>query len=166
MTQLVPLRALVLGVMLALLLLPAATAQESGTVNDPDVTPPQIILKTQKAPVFPPAAKAARFSGIVTIEVTVGTDGKIKDLSILDCSHKNVGFEEASLEAVKNWRFDPAMNGEEAVEYTTRFRLNFRGPGTGVTATPYVTAGAVPDPKSPNAPDGSRQPSSPRRPND
>ena len=34
--------------------------------------PPQIILNTQKVPVYPPAAQAGRFGGSVMVEAAVG----------------------------------------------------------------------------------------------
>jgi TonB family protein len=103
-----------------------------------DLVPPQIILKTQKSPEFPPAALAARFTGTVTLRVTVQPDGQVGDVDIVHCTRPKVGFEDASIAAVKQWRFEPATNAGEPVEYTTQFRLNFRNPKAG---SAYVTAG-------------------------
>jgi len=110
-------------------------------VEPQDVQPPQIILGTQKAPIFPPAALAARFSGEVTVRVTVGVDGTVGDAEALEWNHPNVGFEKAAVDAVEEWRFEPAMKGSEPVEYTTSFRLNFY---SATRRGSYVTASGVP----------------------
>jgi TonB family protein len=119
---------------------PAAPAGES----DVDVVPPQIILKTQKAPEFPPAAFEARFSGEVAVEFTVLADGTVdEDVRVLECTHKKVGFEEATIAAIRQWRFRPATKDGQPVEYTKSYRLTFHGSGTGAEIGPYVTAGAA-----------------------
>jgi len=98
---------------------------------------PQIILKTQEPPVFPPAAKAARFSGSVMVEAVVLKDGKVGDVKVLDCTRPKVGFEQASIDAVKKWRFEPGTKAGEPVEYVLKFRMNFSGAGE----VPRVSAG-------------------------
>ena len=151
---------LLLGTFVAL---PASTAQEpvqgaatTQAVND-GLVPPQIVLETQKAPVYPPAAQAARFSGVVTLNFTILRDGSVGDVKVLECTHPNVGFEKASIKAVKKWRFDPATKDGEPVDYARTFRLTFRRAGPGGNA--YVTgqigssgatpaAGASPQPSS------------------
>ena len=118
----------------------AAVAQDSGQdAEAADVTPPQVILQTQKPPVFPPAALAARLSGVVSLKVAVLKDGSVGKIEVVDCSHPKVGFEQAAVEAVKKWRFDPGMREDEAVDYDLSFRLNFRGGGPG--EQPHVSTG-------------------------
>jgi len=121
---------------------PAERPTPAPEETDPDVTPPQIIIKTQKAPVYPPAALAARFSGTVMLSVTVLRDGSVGKTEIVECSHPNVGFEQAAATAVKKWRFQPAMKLGEPIESTRQFRLSFNHSGVS-SKDPYVTAGAV-----------------------
>jgi len=97
----------------------AATAEQP-------IQPPRIILKTQQAPKYPPAAKKARFEGVVTVDMQVLESGDVGEVKIVDCTHRHVGFEAAAQEAIKKWRFEPATQAGEPVEYSTRFRLNFR----------------------------------------
>jgi len=113
----------------AFLLLPCWASEESEqpeseVVTDPAVTPPEIVLKSQKPPVFPPAAKAARFTGIVKVELQILTDGKVGEVKVLECTHPNVGFEEATVEAVKQWEFHPAMKDGEPVEFLIQRRTD------------------------------------------
>jgi TonB family protein len=115
---------------------PASVAAE--TPAPPELIPPQVILTSQTVPVFPPAAKAGRFSGTVMLETTVLADGKVGNVKVLDCSRPKVGFEEAAIAAVKTWRFEPGRRAGEPVEYSLRFRLNFAGAGD----VPRVSAGS------------------------
>jgi TonB family protein len=52
--------------------------------------------------------------------------GDVGEVKIVDCTHRHVGFEEAAQKAVKKWRFEPATQEGEPVEFSARFRLNFR----------------------------------------
>ena len=52
--------------------------------------------------------------------------GEVGEVKIVDCTHRHVGFEDAAKEAVMKWRFEPATQLGEPVEYSARFRLNFR----------------------------------------
>jgi TonB family protein len=129
--------AVALGVAAPLLAREGDPASDTVDVGG-DLVGPQIILETQKPPVFPPAAKAARFSGSVMVEAIVLRDGKVGEVKVLDCTRPKVGFEQASIDAVKNWRFEPGTKAGEPVEYTLKFRMNFSGAGE----VPRVSAGS------------------------
>ena len=88
---------------------------------------------------FPPAAKAARFTGTVTVKASIRKDGSVGEVKVIECTHRNVGFEQASVEAVKQWKFEPARNNGDPVEYATQFRLNFRRAGR--ESSTFVTSG-------------------------
>ncbi len=112
------------------------------------VTAPQVILGTQDPPIFPPAAKAGRFSGTVTLEVVVAPDGSVSDVRVVDCTHRKLGFEEASVAAVKKWKFEPARSGDEPIEGSLRFRMSFnrgeRGSKDSVSVGPFSAGGEPP----------------------
>jgi TonB family protein len=144
-------------VVLAFLVAPCNLASEAveppppvvPVVMDAKVTAPEIILKTQKAPIYPPAAKAARFDGVVTVKAHIDKDGKVAKVEVVDCSHQNIGFEEATIAAVKLWEFHPAMLKGEAVAFDSQFRLSFRSGSTGVTTSAHGSSprnGATPRP--------------------
>ena len=98
---------------------------------DETVTPARVIAKTQKAPEYPPAALAARFDGKVLVTLSILPDGKIGDVKVTESDHPNVGFEDATLKAVKQWEFTPATKDGKPVEYETSYRLSFRLEGGG-----------------------------------
>lgn len=121
-----------------------ALAQDDGSPlsSDEDVVPPHILIETQKAPEYPPAALAARFSGSVVVKAKIDTDGKVDDVEVVESTHPNVGFEEASIAAVKKWRFKPALKNGSAVDYVRTFKLNFGNVagGSGVISNVVATA--------------------------
>ena len=139
-------------VVLALwLLLPIAVAsdppqEEATSAPAPPVVSgfvaPQIILGTQKQPEFPPAAWDARYTGSVLLEMTVMKDGSVGEVNVVRCTRPKVGFEDAAIAAVRQWRFEPGLEGGEAIEVKTRLKLNFTRAGTGVQARPQVSAGS------------------------
>jgi len=98
---------------------------------DETVIPARVIAKTQKAPEYPPAALAARFDGKVVVTLSILPDGKIGDVKVTESDHPNVGFEDATLKAVKQWEFTPATKDGKPVEYETSYRLSFRLEGGG-----------------------------------
>ena len=125
---------------LALLLMPLGIAAQDaspapevvdGKSADPDVKPPQVVVGSQRPPEYPPAASAARFTGTVTVQVQVLPDGKVGNVEVVECTRPKVGFEEASVAAVKKWRFKPAMKADEPIEASLKFKLNFNRPGSG-----------------------------------
>ena len=101
-------RSLVLSV---LLLLPHAAVGADQTrqadtaaekTADKAFVPPQIILGTQKQPIYPPAAFDARYSGSVLVEMTVLKDGMVGNVKVIECTRPKVGFEESAIKAVRS----------------------------------------------------------------
>jgi protein TonB len=120
---------------------PAESAK--GESEEPQRVSPRIILESQKPPRYPPAAKAARYTGQVWLQAVIGTDGMVGEIKVLECTRPKVGFEEAAVEAVKQWRFEPGRLGDEPAEVTLRFRLNF-SPGGVSLASETIPGGTAP----------------------
>ena len=80
-----------------------------------DVKPP---VKTKNVqPVYPPGARENRVQGVVMLDVTVGTDGKVKDIKVL---RSVKGLDDAALQAVRGWEYKPTIvNGQPAQVITT-----------------------------------------------
>ncbi len=116
---------------------------------------PEVILKTQKPPEYPPAARAARISGVVMVEIQIDTEGKVGEVDILECTHPKVGFEDAAATAVKKWRFEPAQLDDEPLKSTLKFRLTFNYAGVG--GGPSVSAGGIADQGIPKTPGSVRR---------
>jgi protein TonB len=80
-----------------------APAVQPGPIR---VTPgqgPGLIKKVE--PRYPPIAQAARLEGAVVIDAIILKDGSVSDVKVLKSS--NPMFEQACIEAVKQWRFTP-----------------------------------------------------------
>ncbi len=140
---------IVAGVVVAALAVGLNVATESQ-----EVSAPQVILKTQKAPEYPPAARAARISGVVMVEIQIDKEGKVGEVEILECTHPKVGFEDAAAKAVKKWRFEPARLDDEPIESTRKLRLTFNYAGIG---GPSVSAGGIADQGIPKVPGAVRR---------
>jgi len=121
---------------------PDATAQTQEQDELPRFSP-QVILETQKPPKYPPAALAARYTGSVVLETVVLETGKVGSVKVLECTRPKVGFEQAAMDAVKKWRFEPGRVGDRPAEVTLRFRLNFN-PGGVSLASEKVPGGTAP----------------------
>jgi TonB family protein len=82
---------------------------------------PMKVLKEVKA-VYPAIAKTRRISGQITVEFTIGKDGKAHNL-------KMVGgqpiFRDAAYDSIKQWVFKPAMLNGEPIEQTTQIKMQF-----------------------------------------
>lgn len=79
---------------------------------------------SQVHPKYPKSARRAMREGFVTLEFTVGVDGKAADIKVVR-SMIGFGFDEAAIEAVKKWRFTPAKKGGEAVPSRVKLPIRF-----------------------------------------
>jgi protein TonB len=73
-------------------------------------------------PVYPAIAKSANVSGEVTIEATIGLDGKVTGAKVVQSAPM---FDQAALDAVKQWEYMPTLLNGVPVPVTTMVRINF-----------------------------------------
>jgi len=73
--------------------------------------------------VYPVIAKARRLSGTVVVRVTVGKDGKPRNLRYI--SGPTI-FQDAAFEAAKQWLFQPATLNGAPIEQDTEIRMSFK----------------------------------------
>lgn len=69
----------------------------------------------QEFPSYPDAAKKDRLEGACVIRYTIGTNGRVIDVAVIEHA-KHEMFETASLDVVRRWRFRPMMVNKKAVE--------------------------------------------------
>jgi protein TonB len=87
-----------------------------------DDTNPTLIAETKVQPEYPELARVARLEGNVILQAIIRADGSVGDLEILRCNRPNMGFEDAAVAAVKEWRYEPAtQNGRPVEVYFTVF---------------------------------------------
>ncbi len=98
-----------------------APAPTAAPINE--VTPAK--LKKRFSPEYPSDAAARGTEGFAMVEFTVMTNGRVKDVVIVESSPRRT-FDSAARNAVKRWQFEPAMQNGSAVESKSRVRLDFR----------------------------------------
>lgn len=73
-----------------------------------EIEPPVLIAESKIPPIFPEAARLARISGRVILRAVILADGSVAEVEVLSCGRPGLGFEEASVAAVSEWRYEPA----------------------------------------------------------
>ncbi len=76
------------------------------------------------APQFPDLARARGIDGWVDLQFVVGTDGAVSDIAVVGAQPVGI-FEQAALDAVGRWRYQPVMHDGHAVSQHARVRLRF-----------------------------------------
>ncbi|HEX3586268.1 MAG TPA: energy transducer TonB, partial [Candidatus Angelobacter sp.] len=74
-------------------------------------------------PEFSEEARIAKFQGEVTLLVTIGTDGRARNLSVV--RSVGMGLDQKALDAVRTWRFDPAKKDGRPVAVQMNIIVNF-----------------------------------------
>jgi protein TonB len=92
----------------------------------PGVTRP--VLVHQVSPDYPRMAQRLEADGEVEVEILVGPDGSVEEVRIISVSRPGVGFESATEDAVRQWRYKPATKNDVNVRMwvTARVRLSYR----------------------------------------
>jgi protein TonB len=97
---------------------PAAPVRVGGQIRQPTQ------LKKIN-PVYPSIAQSARVQGVVILEATIGTNGRVKDVRVL----RSIPLlDSAAIDAVRQWEYTPTMLNNVPVEVimtvTVQFTLN------------------------------------------
>jgi protein TonB len=102
--------------------------------GDADFVEPFVISDSRVSPEYPPAALAAGFEGTVAVAAVVNSDGSVGAVEVVESSNPKLGFNEAAIDAMTQWRFSPARSNGEAVDSVYAYVFYFytpRGPGSG-----------------------------------
>jgi protein TonB len=75
-------------------------------------------------PVYPREAERQGLSGWVDLEFTIAPDGATQDLVVRNAQPLRV-FDQAAVDAVKRWRFEPVMRDGAAVAQRAAVRIRF-----------------------------------------
>ena len=89
-------------------------------VTIPEDVSRKLLLQHPK-PVSPPIAQVARIYGDVVIEVIIGTDGHILSMRVLSGPAM---LQQAALNAVKQWVYQPYLINGEAVQFVTTIKVS------------------------------------------
>lgn len=68
------------------------------------------------APVYPKLSRRLREEGIVLLEILIKADGTVGEIRLKESSgHKRL--DDSAMKAVKQWRYQPATQGGEAIDF-------------------------------------------------
>lgn len=94
--------------------------------NDAEVAAPELVSKVQ--PRFPERARVARIQGSVELEALIDEEGTVQDICVKRPANRGVGFEQASIDAIRQWKYRPAMRRGVPVKVSftvdTQFKLH------------------------------------------
>lgn len=82
-------------------------------------------IRSKRKPDYPEHAQLARIQSKVILRAVITSDGKVADLFVLRCSAPYVSFEEYALEAVSDWRYEPAVKDGVPVEVEFTITVNY-----------------------------------------
>ena len=93
----------------------------------------QVVVR--KLPIYPAIAQAAHVQGRVVLWVEIDAKGDRKDIKVVS---GNEMLRQSAVDATKEWKFKPFVEGSKAIQYliqvTYDFRYNYGG--STVTSTP------------------------------
>jgi len=84
-------------------------------------TPPRAIYSPE--PEFSEEARKAKYQGVCTLGVIVDAQGHPTNIRVL--SSLGMGLDEKAIQAVKTWRFEPAMKDGHAVPFEIAVEVDF-----------------------------------------
>ena len=94
----------------------AAAVRVGGKIKPP-------IKMNDVAPVYPSIARNAGVAGVVIVEATIGTDGKVIDAKVL----RSVPLlDQAALDAVRQWEYAPTLLNGVPVPVVMTVTINFK----------------------------------------
>ncbi|MDP6582324.1 MAG: TonB family protein, partial [Vicinamibacterales bacterium] len=117
-----------------------------------DVPPPQKVYNID--PVYSEAAKQARVSGVVVLDILIDVDGLVRDVELLRSVPQ---LDQAAITAVQQWEYTPTVIDDVAVPVVMTVTVNFRlaADDTEAETTPQ---GSEPSPAVPPATFQSQEP--------
>jgi TonB family protein len=95
-------------------------------VEESPVTPPKMIPKTVVRPEYPESARKAGIGGEVILNVEVKADGTVGSVGVRQGIPEAPELEASAEEAVRQWRFEPAMEDGKPVDMKIAIPFAFR----------------------------------------
>ncbi len=97
---------------------PAGVSAQPGCMN-----PSGARLTKKENPHYPPVAREQRRQGTVAFDASIGTDGVPRIQKVVESA--GADFEAASLQAINQWHYDPALCSGQPVEVETVLQVNY-----------------------------------------
>ena len=93
--------------------------------EDQGISQPVVVEKVN--PRYPEAARKGKVMGVVVLEAVIGKEGQVLDVRVLESPDPSLG--EASVAALRQWRFEPARSDDGAavqVSFNLTFQFNLK----------------------------------------
>ncbi|HHS50914.1 MAG TPA: energy transducer TonB [candidate division Zixibacteria bacterium] len=84
--------------------------------------PPKPVKEVR--PRYPQLAERAQVEGVVLVQVVIGLDGKVEHAEVIQARPEGF-FEEAALDAARQWEFTPAKQRDKPVRVRYQIPLRF-----------------------------------------
>ena len=98
--------------------------QQSTDASNPALPHTQPIVVSTKNPEYPPRGRAQKISGTVTVALLVDRDGVPTDVTVKKSLRPD--FDQKAIEAVKQYRFKPALSNGKPVDCPLFIDVNFQ----------------------------------------
>jgi protein TonB len=82
------------------------------------------VALSQSVPAYPRMARQAKIEGYVVLDLIIRPDGSVASAKVIEGKPPRL-FDEAAINAVKNWKFQPRMVGGVAQEQHARQTVKF-----------------------------------------
>jgi TonB family protein len=82
-------------------------------------------LTVQVPPIYPPESQQAGISGAVVVSALISKTGEPENLQVVS-PYADAHLAQAALDAVQQWRYQPALLNGEPVEVLTQITVDFR----------------------------------------
>ena len=92
---------------------------------EPVRTEAQLDPRSKLQPPYPAAEERAEVTGSVTVMIVIGTDGRVKDVEKVSAG-SDAFYRATEQQALRYWRFKPAMVDGKPVESRKRMTVHFR----------------------------------------
>jgi TonB family protein len=100
------------------------------------VTNPELIPESRVQPRYPEIARKAKVAGRVILQAIVRQDGSVGEIQVLSSPGKRFGFDEAAIEAVRQWRYKPGLQNGKPVDVYFTVVVDFPLQASDSTSTP------------------------------
>ncbi len=102
---------------------PSAGQAAPASSRDDGVTLPEAVVKVN--PRYAQAAREAKVQGEVGLTVVVGADGAVGDVTVTSSLDTAYGLDEAAVDAVKQWQFNPGTKNGTPVAVSVDIVMSF-----------------------------------------
>ena len=93
----------------------------------PFIPSTQVMAVSTPMPHYPAALGCAGIGGVVGLGLTIGVDGKPSEVFLVNSSG-HAALDQAAIEGVKSWKFEPATRRGQPVTQGIQVPVNFKPP--------------------------------------